>query len=259
VLNILKKTMNLFIAIPCYGGNISNLTFHSLFNIIKPLNDMGHNLTIRTLPTESLISRGRNKFVTMFLDDKKFNGTHLLFIDSDIGFTLENLLRVIEFNREVVTCTYPVKGFYWQQLLDRIKENTDIDEQTMRDYLLQFNVNLYPNTEFKDGFARVKESATGFMMIKREVFTTIMDKNPQLKYKPDLRTGIEGSDNAYDFFPVGIYKEKDGVNRFLSEDYYFCRLWEECGGEIWTDLNTSITHLGNCEYHGKMWDQLNRK
>ena len=251
--------MNIFIAIPCYGGNISNLTFHSLFNIIKPLNDLGHNLTIRTLPTESLISRGRNKFVTMFLDDKKFDGTHLLFVDSDIGFSLENILRVIEFNKEVVTCTYPVKGFYWQQLLDRIKENNNIDEQTMRDYLLQFNVNLYPNTEFKNGFARVKESATGFMMIRREVFTTIMDKNPQLKYKPDLRTGIENSQNAYDFFPVGIYKEKDGVNRFLSEDYYFCRLAEECGFEIWTDLSTPITHLGSTEYHGMFMTQLNKK
>jgi len=220
---------------------------------------MGHNLRIETLPTESLINRARNKFVTKFLDNKEFNGTHLLFIDADIGFTLQNLLRVIEFNREVVTCTYPVKGFYWQQLLDRIKENNNIDEQTMRDYLLQFNVNLYPNTEFKNGFARVKESATGFMLIKREVFTTIMDKNPQLKYKPDLRTGIENSQNAYDFFPVGIYKEKDGVNRFLSEDYYFCRLAEECGFEIWTDLSTPITHLGSTEYHGMFMTQLNRK
>jgi hypothetical protein len=220
---------------------------------------MGHNLRIETLPTESLINRARNKFVTKFLDNKEFNGTHILFIDADIGFTLQNLLRVIEFNKEVVTCTYPVKGFYWQQLLDRIKENNNIDEQTMRDYLLQFNVNLYPNTEFKNGFARVKESATGFMLIKREVFTTIMDKNPQLKYKPDLRTGIENSENAFDFFPVGIYKEKDGVNRFLSEDYYFCRLWEECGGEIWTDLSTPITHLGSTEYHGMFMTQLNKK
>jgi len=251
--------MNILIAIPCYGGNVSNLTFHSLFNCIKPLNDMGHNLRIETLPTESLINRARNKFVTKFLDNKEFNGTHLLFIDADIGFNIENIKRIIEFDKEIVTCNYPVKGFYWQQLLDRIKKNTDIDEKTMRDYLLQFNVNLYPNTEFKNGFARVKESATGFMMIRREVFTTIMNKNPQLKYKPDLRTGIENSQNAYDFFPVGIYKEKDGVNRFLSEDYYFCRLWEECGGEIWTDVTTPITHLGSTEYHGSFITQLNKK
>jgi hypothetical protein len=251
--------MNILIAIPCYGGNVSNLTFHSILNTLRWLNDQGHNIRVETLPTESLINRARNKFVTKFLDNKEFNGTHLLFIDADIGFTIENLKRIIDFNKEVVTCTYPVKGFYWQKLLDRIKQNTDIDEKTMRDYLLQFNVNLYPNTEFRDGFARVKESATGFMMIKRNVFTTIMDKNPQLKYKPDLRTGIENSQNAFDFFPVGIYREKDGVNRFLSEDYYFCRLWEECGGEIWTDVTTPITHLGSTEYHGSFITQLNKK
>ena len=251
--------MNLFVAIPCYGGNISNLTFHSLLNTLRWLNDSGHNVRIETLPTESLISRARNKFVTKFLENKEFNGTHLLFIDADIGFNIENLKRIIEFDREVVTCTYPVKGFYWEQLLKRIKENNNIDEKTMRDYLLQFNVNLYPNTQFNNGFARVKESATGFMLIKREVFTTIMQKFPHLKYKPDLRTGIENSQNAFDFFPVGIYKEKDGVNRYLSEDYYFCRLAEECGFEIWTDLSTEITHLGSCEYHGMFMTQLNRK
>jgi hypothetical protein len=251
--------MNILIAIPCYGGNISNLTLHSILDSLNWLNNSGHNVRLETLPTESLISRARNKFVTKFLDNKEFNGTHLLFIDADIGFNIENLKRIIEFDREVVTCTYPVKGFYWQQLLDRIKKNKNIDEKKMRDYLLQFNVNLYPKTKFNNGFARVKESATGFMMIKREVFTTIMNKFPHLKYKPDLRTGIEGSNNAYDFFPVGCYKEKDGVTRYLSEDYYFCRLAEECGFEIWTDLSTEITHLGFCEHQGKMIDQLKKK
>jgi hypothetical protein len=253
--------MNLFIAIPCYGGNISSVTLHSLFNSIKPLNDMGHNITIQTLPAESLISRGRNKFATMFLDNSKFNGTHLLFIDADIGFDVENILRLINFNKDVVTCNYPVKSFYWEQLIKKIKENKDIDEKTIRDSLLQFNVNFYnpDKIEINDGFARVKESATGFMMIKKEVFTTMMNKFPHLKYLPDLRSGIENSSNAYDFFPVGCYKEKDGVNRYLSEDYYFCRLWEECGGEIWTDISTPITHLGSTEYHGSMINQLNIK
>ena len=235
------------------------MTFHSLIVCIRHLNNMGHNIIVETLPSESLISRARNKFVTKFLDNKQFNGTHLLFIDADIGFTLENIVRIINFNKEVVTCTYPVKGFYWEQLLKRIKKNKNMDEKTMRDYLLQFNVNLYPNTEFKDNFIKVKESATGFMMIKREVFTTIMQKFPNLKYKPDLRTGIENSQNAFDFFPVGIYKEKDGVNRYLSEDYYFCRLAEECGFEIWTDIQTPITHLGSTEYHGSFITQLNKE
>jgi hypothetical protein len=70
--------MNILIAIPCYGGNVSNLTFHSLLNTLRWLNDSGHNVRIETLPTESLISRARNKFVTKFLENKEFNGTHLI-------------------------------------------------------------------------------------------------------------------------------------------------------------------------------------
>ena len=249
--------MNIVIAIPCYNGNISTLTLHSILNSLSWFNNSGHNVRLETLPNESLISRARNKFVTKFLENKEFIGTHLLFIDADIGFNIDNLKRIIELNKEVVTCTYPVKGLYWEKLLKNIKKNSNISEQTMRDYLLQFNVNLYPNTIIKNGFARVKESATGFMMIQREVFITIMQKFPHLKYKPDLRSGIEGSEVAYDFFPVGCYKEKNGETRYLSEDYYFCRLWEECGGEIWTDLSTPITHLGSTEYHGMFMTQLN--
>jgi hypothetical protein len=232
--------MNILIAIPCYGGNISNLTFHSLFNCIKPLNDMGHNLRIETLPTESLINRARNKFVTKFLDNKEFNGTHLLFIDADIGFTLQNLLRVIEFNREVVTCTYPVKGFYWQQLLDRIKENNNIDEQTMRDYLLQFNVNLYPNTEFKNGFGRVKESATGFMMIKREVFEKLRDVHPEWKfYDPNT------DKDMYSFFDF-----KSTPEGYVGEDYLFCDRAREQGFTVWVDPTIKLGHMGMHEFEG---------
>jgi len=47
--------MNILIAIPCYGGNVSNLTFHSILNTLRWLNDSGHNIRIETLPTESLI------------------------------------------------------------------------------------------------------------------------------------------------------------------------------------------------------------
>ena len=55
--------MNILIAIPCYGGNVSNMTFHSLLNTLRWLNDSGHNVRIETLPTESLISRARNKLL----------------------------------------------------------------------------------------------------------------------------------------------------------------------------------------------------
>ena len=58
------------------------------------------------------------------------------------------------------------------------------------------------------------------------------------------------SDNCYDLFAVGPYQTK-GQIRYLSEDYYFSRLWtEECGGEIWADLSMPLTHFGNRAFKG---------
>lgn len=250
--------MNLFIAIPCYGGKLNNLTFNSIVNSIDWLRNQNHSIRVDTLSNESLVNRARNTFVTKFLDEKEFNGTHLLFIDADIVFTIDNLKRIIDFNKDIVTCTYPTKSLAWNKLQKKIKYS---DKEQIQNLLMQYNINLYDddNIQTFNGFARVKESATGFMLIKKEVFTTIMNKFQNLKYTPDLRSGIEGSDNAYDFFPVGCYKEKNGITRFLSEDYYFCRLAEECGFEIWTDISTPITHLGSFEYSGRYIDQLIKK
>ncbi len=60
----------------------------------------------------------------------------------------------------------------------------------------------------------VKESATGFMMIKREVFTAIMNKNPQLKYNwtadkyefvvPGSRLKLNTQSNNYEYVQTQI-------------------------------------------------------
>ena len=44
----------------------------------------------------------------------------------------------------------------------------------------------------------------------------------------------------------------DGKSRYLSEDYYFCHLWRELGGEIWSDLAAPLTHFGNHEFQGSV-------
>lgn len=121
-----------------------------------------------------------------------------------------------------------------------------------------FNVNLFDTKtqQIVNGFARVKEAATGFMLIKKEVFLKMMKKYPERKYFPDERSAIESSNSAYDFFSVGNFKEDNGKTRYLSEDYFFCRLWEKCNGEIWSDLASPLTHIGKHEFKGRYIDHL---
>ena len=42
----------------------------------------------------------------------------------------------------------------------------------------------------------------------------------------------------------GILEDKDNTKRYLSEDYYFCALWKQCGGEIWADISSELKHIG---------------
>jgi hypothetical protein len=45
--------------------------------------------------------------------------------------------------------------------------------------------------------------------------------------------------------------EIDPVSRvYLSEDYLFCKLWAEQGGDCWLDLNTNLNHTGLLDYRG---------
>ena len=45
-----------------------------------------------------------------------------------------------------------------------------------------------------------------------------------------------------------MYKLYDNTKRYLSEDYYFCALWQQCGGEIWADITSQLQHIGFKKY-----------
>ena len=51
----------------------------------------------------------------------------------------------------------------------------------------------------------------------------------------------------YAFFDTMI---ADGES--LPEDYSFCRRWRDIGGEIWIDLDSRFSHVGNYVYKGDL-------
>jgi len=101
------------------------------------------------------------------------------------------------------------------------------------------------------GYCKVNEAATGMMLVRREVFIKMQEAYPERKYESDQIINGQSfkSDNCYDLFSVGPYMTA-GQKRYLSEDYYFSRLWQECGGEIWADVSMPLTHFGNRAFRG---------
>ena len=77
--------MELFVATPCYGGQVTQRYFHACIALMLWAINRGVGIHFETLGRESLITRGRNTLVAKFLD--RPTATHLLFIDADIGFS----------------------------------------------------------------------------------------------------------------------------------------------------------------------------
>ena len=141
---------------------------------------------------------------------------------------------------------YPTKGINWDRL--KTLDNKSVKPQN----LMNYNVNFIDPSNIKvdNGFAEVKEGATGFMLIKKEVFLKLKQKYSDLKFSPRPSSVLSGSSNCYDFFKVGIYKDKEGNVNYLSEDFYFSTLWRDIGGKIFADLTSELIHLGKFSFYG---------
>ena len=72
------------------------------------------NLKILFKDGDALITRARASLVSQFLDDP--DATHLLFVDADIGFEPEQVLRLIECGADICAAVYPIKRIDWDKV-----------------------------------------------------------------------------------------------------------------------------------------------
>jgi len=252
----------LFIGTPCYGGMITADYFKSCMQLTAVAATNKVELQFGTIGNESLITRARNTLVQLFMDDEQY--THLLFIDADISFDPNTVMRMIDLDEEIVTGVYPRKTIDWGKVKIKVSENPNISEDALLATALQYNLNVVnpKNIEVRKGFIEVLDGATGFMLIKRNVFKKMALAYPNLRFKSDQHLGDphdktfgyhNTSDWNYAFFDTVIEPE---TKRYLSEDYAFCRLWQKIGGKVYADIASSLVHSGNYNFRGQVSTQF---
>jgi len=250
----------LLIGTPCYGGMMYIDYFNATLRLSSLLTQLGIEYEVLTFGNESLITRARNSIVAYFLS-KDF--THLLFIDSDIGYHPESVIRLLQSQKEVVACCYPKKGINWDKAKASVLEsNGQIDSKDILTKSLDYNFNFKkselkqdsasssPSIKVENGFIKVGEAATGFLMIKREVLLKMKTSFPELKYVNDVvgyNMNESMKDNFFLFFDCMKCPE---TGRYLSEDFAFCKRWCGLGGEIYMDVISPLSHTGTFTFKG---------
>ena len=210
------RTTKVHIAMPCYGGMLTESTFMSFIKWANTARQLNIDWTLETMVNESLISRARNTLTAKFLDMP--DATHLFFVDADIGWEPWHLLVLLNRDVDVIGGLYPMK--------------------TMP---IKWVVNGFEGAEEgPDGFQEVSKAGTGFLLMKKHVFEK-MKAHPAVKqYKNDIGLDPKFDQHLKTYFDTAVRQ-----NRYYSEDWTFCENWRDLGGKIYVDKRVLLRHSGS--------------
>ena len=253
----LLRQKHIFIATPCYGGQIGEPYFRSALKLSMLCNKYDIPFTFSTLANESLVTRGRNTLVSFFMGNPQ--ATHLFFVDADIEFQAEDMLRMVAYDKPVIVGAYPKKAINWKSIVHAARADADETPETIEghssnyvvnfDFMKDENGNRVPQVQIVDNLVKLKDAGTGFMCIKKDVIQQMFDHYPELHYKNDLNIDPKFDPYMYALFDTII---DDESKRYLSEDYTFCRRWQKMGGEVYLDPRTALNHVGHYTFRGNI-------
>lgn len=246
------KGKHIALCTPCYGGQVFQNYYLSVLKLVYACMRHEVKLSFIIRGGDSLIPRTRNSIVAEFMATEGY--THLLWVDADIGFEPNAVFRLIQADRDVAAGIYPMKTIAWPDVIPANMTKAEFDARYTK---YPFNPKNGRVQTDSDGFVEVLDAPTGLMMIKRGVFETMIEKMPDHKIIADRMPGLERIADKiaqYDYRFFDVMTEANG--RYLSEDYAFCRRWQDCGGKIYADVTSKLTHQGSLTYQGNFLENL---
>ena len=214
---------SIFIALPAYDFKVSLKLAISLARFTQVAGKHGISVHMGSICGCSVVSRARNLLVKDMIDS---DATDLLFIDSDINFEPDDILRLMAWGAD------PKKG-----IVAGVPRTRSENKVYIADLDYDENGELTMNGM---GLVRGKRVATAFMLIRREVFEQMMAAHPEWVYK----------DQRSDRMIPCLFDFKLTEEGYIGEDFLFCDRARELGFEVWIDPTIKLGHMGVQEYEG---------
>jgi len=209
----------LMIGLPAYDHKVGVKMAISLMKLGQMVMEHGINIQVNSVCGCSVVSRARNVIADQFL---KSDCDHLLFIDADMTFNPEDVLRLLAWNQNkgIVAGAYEARKEGKIYILTLDSKNNDVVMDNM-------------------GLVKAKRVATGFMMIQRQVFTKLAKLHPEWLHKDNA----DPKETLYAFFDFLCTPEG-----YVGEDFLFCQRATDAGFEVWIDPTIKLGHMGVHEY-----------
>ena len=221
---------SVFMAMPCYDSVKVN-SMLSVIKLVQQLAKSGIECGINTYKSP-LIHQARNYLTSVFLTTEY---THMLFIDSDVEFEPEAVLRMLVAKKDIICTPYRIKA---EALTEQVYTVSFKDRK---------GILILPG-----GLVEIEAGPTGLMLIDRQVFKKIIKNHPELKLKNKaIYDPGESHQFYYNFFSFDF---KDGYS--IGEDISFCRLAKANGFKLYANIQSPTVHHGSYAWKGTFGDSM---
>ena len=205
-------------------------------------------------PTSSQVSAARNALSSRVLDDAAIS--HILFVDSDVGFRPEAVVKLCDYGEPFCGCLYPARQVNRERFFAAAAQSAN-GEAAWRAGLDFVGHSAILKTEgaikVARGFVEVTALGGGLTLVARAVLERMRDAYPHLVVAAGERQLQLGAAKTYAQFFESMPNDK-GV--YLSEDLAFSKRWTDIGGRIWACVDEEVSHFGPISFAGKAVDRL---
>lgn len=220
--------INILVGTPCYGG----LLHQDYVSAILEYSNANLPMTYMHIGNESLITRGRNTIISFFYNTNinlPDTFSHLLFLDADVYLSAKDLIKMLDYNKDVIAAPVPMKG---------------LTENGRPIYNVTNVIKERPDSNLIE----VERVGTAAMLLSKKAIDSLVkdavECNDVYSSSP-LTRGVNLDMNCYDVFKAKVV---DGV--YLSEDFYVCHKLRELGYTVYIDKSISTRHSGTFTFVG---------